>query len=48
MILDMISNYLQYDSRKIHQILRKTDKISRSGEQIYGRGHIVLPWALKD
>ena len=34
----MISTDLQQDSRKSHQIWRKTDKNSRSGEQIYGRG----------
>ena len=28
---------------KSHQIWRKTDKNSRRGEQIYGRGHIVPP-----
>ena len=48
MISLMISNDLQQDSRKGHQILRKTDKNSRSGEQISGnpinpKGCIVLP-----
>ena len=36
-ILIMISNDLQSESRKSHQSWRKTDKNCRSGEQIYGR-----------
>ena len=39
-IIPVISNDLRFDSRKSHHIWRKTDKNSRSGKKIYGRGHM--------